>query len=699
MSAYLPYKIEATFTAGSAVVTALPAALLANVYPGDWVRGPDERSYGVIAVASNTALTLDRPYLGDTATAEVAFFTHSPAWQSGAEINKKHSQLLDALQRGYATTSSSMIEIDMGEQLFIVAPGIPVLPGMTYKITSRANPANSMSGPIKTYVGAEMLIDVEVTEGAGTFNDWNFNIAGAVGPAGPATLFEIGNVTEVAHGQPASVDDVGTSGHVILDFEIPAGPQGVPGGDGDDGAAATVAIGIVTTGLPGSDADVDNAGTSNAAVLNFVIPRGDPGEDGNDGAAATIEIGTVSTGAPGTDVEIENVGTDAAAVLNITIPRGEAGADGLGSGDVIGDTTAAVDEIAVFNNVNGKRIKTGSKTIAQVVADAVAAVRDGVAGTYDTLMKIGAVLDPVKTKADFLSVTNAVDLDELAGDVQSVITGKGAANGYAELDGDGKLLVSQLPAIAIVGVNTVANEAAMLALTAEEGDVAIRTDVARTFILAAAPASTLANWKELPIPTDTVLAVAGLTGTITGSALKAALAITLADVTDMSTDARSLLQMAYSAMRTALGLATIATSASASDLASGTVPSARLSTNERTAGLSWSIDGGGATIATGNKRGIRVPFAGEIKSWSIGLDQSGSIVIDVWKDTHANYPPLVGATIAASAKPTVSGAQAANSATLTGWNTSVAAGDWLFFNVESVSNAQFATIVLEIEKS
>ena len=32
---------------------------------------------------------------------------------------------------------------------------------------------------------------------------------------------------------------------------------------------------------------------------------------------------------------------------------------------------------------------------------------------------------------------------------------------------------------------------------------------------------------------------------------------------------------------------------------------------------------------------------------------SGSIVIDVWKDTYANFPPIVADTITASAKPTL----------------------------------------------
>lgn len=46
---------------------------------------------------------------------------------------------------------------------------------------------------------------------------------------------------------------------------------------GPSGAAATITIGTVTTGAPGTPAQVTNSGTSQNAVLNFTIPQGAPG--------------------------------------------------------------------------------------------------------------------------------------------------------------------------------------------------------------------------------------------------------------------------------------------------------------------------------------------------------------------------------------------------------------------------------------
>lgn len=54
----------------------------------------------------------------------------------------------------------------------------------------------------------------------------------------------------------------------------------IKGAKGDTGTAATITIGSVTTGEPGTNASVSNSGTSTNAILNFMIPRGNPGSGG-----------------------------------------------------------------------------------------------------------------------------------------------------------------------------------------------------------------------------------------------------------------------------------------------------------------------------------------------------------------------------------------------------------------------------------
>jgi hypothetical protein len=118
----------------------------------------------------------------------------------------------------------------------------------------------------------------------------------------------------------------------------------------------------------------------------------------------------------------------------------------------------------------------------------------------------------------------------------------GAANGIASLDAGGKVPASELPDIAISDTSVVASEAAMLALTAEVGDIAVRTDVNKTFILKTAGASILANWQELLTPTDAVTSVDGQTGVVdlsgnyvnvTGDTMSGALAMGTNKVTGM----------------------------------------------------------------------------------------------------------------------------------------------------------------------
>jgi hypothetical protein len=84
----------------------------------------------------------------------------------------------------------------------------------------------------------------------------------------------------------------------------------------------------------------------------------------------------------------------------------------------------------------------------------------------------------------------------------------------AALDVNNKLLISQIPAIAITDTYVVASESAMLGLTAQTGDVAIRTDLQMSFILQSSPATTLSNWQELLSPTAAVASVNGYTGPV-----------------------------------------------------------------------------------------------------------------------------------------------------------------------------------------
>jgi len=96
---------------------------------------------------------------------------------------------------------------------------------------------------------------------------------------------------------------------------------------------------------------------------------------------------------------------------------------------------------------------------------------------------------------------DTVDLNTLVGaglDTKADLTQSG-----------GVLVSSQVPDSAITSVDVVADQAARLALNAEEGDVAIQTDISETFILSTNDPTVDSNWKKIQL--DVLGAIDGQT--------------------------------------------------------------------------------------------------------------------------------------------------------------------------------------------
>lgn len=84
---------------------------------------------------------------------------------------------------------------------------------------------------------------------------------------------------------------------------------------GDKGDAATVEVGTVTTLEAGQPATVKNAGTTTDAIFNFGIPKGPKGDKGDPGAVQTVN--DTAPDANG-NVTIKTVPTDAANIATNT---------------------------------------------------------------------------------------------------------------------------------------------------------------------------------------------------------------------------------------------------------------------------------------------------------------------------------------------------------------------------------------------
>lgn len=116
--------------------------------------------------------------------------------------------------------------------------------------------------------------------------------------------------------------------------------------------------------------------------------------------------------------------------------------------------------------------------------------------------------------------------------------------------------------------------------------------------------------------------------------------------------------------------------------------------NLLTVGIPLILDGAGSELTTGVKADIPIPFACTLTGWDLVTDQTGTITIDIWKDTYANYPPTNADTITGGGEPSVGGGSKAQDTTLSGWTTSIAAGDILRFNVDAINTVTRATLML-----
>jgi hypothetical protein len=110
--------------------------------------------------------------------------------------------------------------------------------------------------------------------------------------------------------------------------------------------------------------------------------------------------------------------------------------------------------------------------------------------------------------------------------------------------------------------------------------------------------------------------------------------------------------------------------------------------------LGITIDGDGLVPATGSKGFIQANYAGTIRSWTLIADQSGSAQITVKKSSYAGFP--TNSSIVATAPPALSAAQNNTSSTLSGWTTSISAGDMIEFNLDSVTTCTRLTLILAI---
>lgn len=342
-------------------------------------------------------------------------------------------------------------------------------------ISGTSNTFVSIPNTSTTATSASTANSIVSRDGSGNFSAGTItaNLTGAVtGNASSATQLQTGRTFQI-------VGDIEAAGQTFT-------------GTSDITFTSAIAPGAIV------NADINNS----AAIAKTKIA----------GTAITAaDVGTVTSTMIG-DGEIVNTDISSSAAI------------AYGKLNINGQITSA--DIADGTIVNSDISTSAAIALSKLAVDPLARANhtgtqtSGTISDFDTQVR-SSRLDQMTAPNTSLSI-NSQKLVNVADPTanQDAVTlkylndQKGAVNGIASLDSNGHVPTSQLPPVAITHTDVVNSQAAMLALDAEVGDIAIRTDVNKTFVLAETPASTLGNWKELLTPTDAVLSVDGLTGAV-----------------------------------------------------------------------------------------------------------------------------------------------------------------------------------------
>lgn len=227
--------------------------------------------------------------------------------------------------------------------------------------------------------------------------------------------------------------------------------------------------------------------------------------------------------------------------------------NGIASTGFVSTTTNSSMQgtLSIFNDTG---LTVGAAGNSRLYVDGVGqVVLSGISSNANLVLQVsvGGVATPVITcngatglasvqnPTSNLNIANKIYVDTADAALQANIDLKiplsymGAVNGVASLDASGKIITTQLPSLAITDTYVVASQTAMLALVAQQGDVAVRTDINETYILAGTDPTILANWQQLI--TTNVVSVGGYTGTV--SALQLITAIETVDGSGSGLDA------------------------------------------------------------------------------------------------------------------------------------------------------------------
>ena len=119
-------------------------------------------------------------------------------------------------------------------------------------------------------------------------------------------------------------------------------------------------------------------------------------------------------------------------------------------------------------------------------------------------------------------------------------------------------------------------------------------------------------------------------------------------------------------------------------------------TADLTRTVNFVLDNGSIDITAGSKGYLNIDVTGEIESWMLVSENTGTIVVDIFKTTYAQFPNGF-TSIVGSEFPRLTNQAKNKDDNLSTWNTQITAGDILDFRVSSCSGITKCSVFLRLK--
>ena len=394
--------------------------------------------------------------------------------------------LWDRVTEQIAGNSTTSLTIGTGTKTLTIEASKQFAIGQTARITYNSDINKWMQGTVSAYnaTTGSLSISVDTISGSGTYAVWTVALTGSVGPTGatgatgatgptgatgatgPANTLSIGTVTEGA----AAATITGTAPNQTLNLTVPKGNTGATGATGPAGPANSLSIGTVTEGA----AAATITGTAPTQTLNLTLPKGNTGDTGPTGSTGPQPWSAPAAWA-GSTAYVATAPASCVTYLGETYVC------------TTGHTSTGTFDASKFVKIASKGADGGG---SGTVTD-VAALTLGTSGTdLSSSVANGTTTPAITLNVPTASATNrgalsAADWSTFNGKQAALgftpenSANKGAAGGYAPLDGSAKIASTYLPSY-VDDVLEYANQAGFPD-TGETGKIYVALDVNKTF--------------------------------------------------------------------------------------------------------------------------------------------------------------------------------------------------------------------------